>query len=270
MNSRSLILIVIAFAILAAMGMIIKNRGAGKEPAGIKVLAASTDIPAGSFVRSDKQLAWVDWPKNNVLPSYILQDKQKIEDFNGAVAKRIINAGEPITLAAVVRAKDGGFMSAVLEPGKRAVSLAVTITSGNAGFIFPGDKVDLILTHKINGEVLASETFLENLRILAIDQMLSNLDNKAVVAKTVTIEVTPKQAEMVNVATGLGSISLSLRSLAANPANDNIAKSPENGDGNYSTNNDVSRLMDGGVSKKVNVYRGNSPAEQLEFREDKK
>ncbi|MEI6730546.1 MAG: RcpC/CpaB family pilus assembly protein, partial [Pseudomonadota bacterium] len=114
------------------------------------------------------------------------------------------------------------------------------------------------------------ETFLENLRILAIDQMLSNLDNKAVVAKTVTIEVTPKQAEMVNVATGLGSISLSLRSLAANPANDNPVKSPENGDGNYSTNNDVSRLMDGGVSKKVNVYHGSNPAEQLNFREDKK
>ncbi len=199
--------------------MSLKSRmGANSAPAELsQVIVATGEIPAGSFVHSDTQLAFADWPKGNITDAMLTNLDSKPADFNGAVARRAFEKGEPILKSQLVRSTEGGFMSAVLEPGKRAVSIAVDATSGNAGFIFPGDHVDLILTHAVNRqsvETRASETFVEDVRVLAIDQMLDNPDNKAVLAKTVTLEVTPKQAEEINLAKDLGKISLSLRSLA--------------------------------------------------------
>lgn len=276
MNARTLIMVVVALLIVGVTIILVKNRSQSQPVS--RILVATMDIPLGSFVRADKQMAWVPWPPNNIAPSFITPDSHKIEEFNGSVARRTIQAGEPITSLSVVRANEGGFMSAVLTPGKRAVSIAVNPTSGNAGFIFPDDKVDLILTHKIvaNGaaEVLASETFVQNVRVLAVDQMVHNPDNKAMVAKTITLEVTPKQAEMINVATSLGNISVSLRSLGS----DQVHKPNSSGDSifpltmgttdnSYSTNTDVSRLMGDKTEArtKVSVYHGGTP-EQLNFR----
>jgi len=216
---------------------------------------------------------------SNSSPEFITQENHKIEDYNGGVARRDIIAGEPVSSASIVTANEGGFMSAVLTPGKRAISIAVNSTSGNAGFIFPGDKVDLILTHKLAEGTLASETFVEDVRVLAIDQMLNNPDNKAVIAKTITLEVSPKQAEMINVAISIGSISVSLRSLAqgtndTKPKMDNTSETDKtavpDSTNNYSTNNDVSKLMgDKSSGSKVSVYHG-SANEQLDFHEGKK
>jgi pilus assembly protein CpaB len=102
----------------------------------------------------------------------------------------------------------------------RAVSIAVSPTSGNAGFISPGDRVDLIVTHRIHVDgstnnltgTVISDTFIRDVRVLAVDQQLENADNQAILAKTVTVEVTPKQAEQITVATDLGKISVMLRS----------------------------------------------------------
>lgn len=183
------------------------------------IIVAAEDIPAGSFVRPEKHLTWGEWPSEKVQsPPYLTEANGTIESFSGAVSRRTIFAGEPITGTALVKAGEGGFMSAVLQPGKRAVSISVNPTSGNAGFIFPGDQVDLILTHaipRVTGQSFASETFIEDVRVLAVDQMLDNPENKALLAKTVTLEVSPDQAEAINVANEMGKISLSLRSLAS-------------------------------------------------------
>jgi pilus assembly protein CpaB len=269
MNVRALILLVVAVVIAVATVIVIRDRDQPVTSTGTKVLIASSNISAGSFVHSDKDLAWADWPAASIAPSFITSDAHKIEEYNGGVARRSIMAGEPVTSDSIVRASEGGFMSAVLAPGKRAVSIAVSPTSGNAGFIFPGDKVDLILTHRIpikdgGGDVLASETFVEDVRVLAIDQMLDNPDNKAVIAKTITLEVSPRQAEMVNVATSLGSISVSLRSLANTPSKKGQAASVAN---TYSTDNDVSKLMGNdkvAVHDKVSIFHG-STSEQIDF-----
>lgn len=184
-----------------------------------RILVAADTIPAGSFVRPEQHLKWEEWPQERVSNApYLTEADTSAEDFANAVARRTIFAGEPIAGGALVRAGEGGFMSAVLAPGKRAVSISVNSTTGNAGFIFPGDKVDLILTHSVTGmgtESFVSETFVEDIRVLAVDQMLDNPENKALLAKTVTVEVNPQQAEAINVATEMGKISLSLRSLAA-------------------------------------------------------
>jgi pilus assembly protein CpaB len=281
MSGRTLVLFLVSIMIAVAAVIIVKNRTGSN--ASVKVLVATSNIDMGGFVRADKQLGWSDW-QGDIAPSFITSETFKIEDFNGAVARRPIMAGEPVTAISVVRVNEGGFMSAVLAPGKRAVSIAVSPTSGNAGFVFPGDRVDLILTHRIpvqtgNKDVLASETFIQDVRILAVDQMLSNPENVAVVAKTLTIEVSPKQAEMVNVATNLGGISISLRSLATKT--DTAAGTPEqplveepaptiakvnDQASDFSTNTDVSKLMGekNAVRTKVNVIHG-SASEQIDF-----
>jgi pilus assembly protein CpaB len=109
----------------------------------------------------------------------------------------------------------------VLEPGKRAVSVSINATTGIAGLVFPGDRVDLILTHNIPEEEggkkkmrRASETVLKNIRVLAVDQTVDDQTGEPEVAKTTTLEVTPKQAEIIAVVIELGRLSLSLRSLA--------------------------------------------------------
>lgn len=292
MSGRTLVLFLVSIMIAVAAVIVVKNRTSGNQS--VKVLVATSNIDMGSFVRADKQLGWVDW-QGDISPAFVTSEAYRIEDFNGAVARRPILVGEPVTAISVVRVNEGGFMSAVLAPGKRAVSIAVSPTSGNAGFVFPGDRVDLIVTHRIpvkdgNRDVLASETFIRDARILAVDQMLSNPENVAVVAKTLTIEVTPKQAEMVNVATNLGAISVSLRSLAAKDQQDpaqkeagaqehteQVSEKPESSTtgsetvetippSDFSTNTDVSKLMGekSAVRTKVNVIRG-STAEAIDF-----
>ena len=184
MPSRSLIVLGLGLIIAIGTAMSLKSRMGSKEAAGpelSQIIVATTDIPAGAFVRSDSQLAMADWPKKNITATMLTNQTSKTADFNGAVARRAIQKGEPILKNLLVRSSEGGFMSAVLEPGKRAVSISVDSTSGNAGFIFPGDKVDLILTHSVTRQTIqtrASETFIEDVRANSGDIKLSDMSPK--------------------------------------------------------------------------------------------
>jgi pilus assembly protein CpaB len=213
----------------------------------------------------------------------VVEGQISIKEYDGSVARRAIQKGEPIVKNVLVKSSEGGFMSAVLEQGKRAVSIAVDSTTGNAGFIFPGDKVDLILTLATGSRqspVRASQTFVEDVRVLAVDQMLDNPENKAVLAKTVTLEVTPKQAEKINVAKDLGKISLSLRSLAKDKEDDvtaedvgeiDLHKLLEDADAtaedNVTRDSDVSSIVTrrAAVGAKVQIIRGGKDREEVEF-----
>jgi pilus assembly protein CpaB len=176
----------------------------------------------------------------------------------GTVVRLPIAAGQPITSSRIVRPGEQGFLAAALKPGMRAISVAISDTSGIAGLVFPGDRVDLLLTHDIEAvgggtsKRHVSETVLENIRILAIDQSLNHqVDEKgtgpAMVAKTATIEVSPKQAEMVAVAGTLGLLSLSLRSLASPDGGTTVTDirdipDPERGT-TFTLDTDVSRVL---------------------------
>ncbi len=138
----------------------------------------------------------------------------------GAMVRRSLSADDIVRNGDVMRPGDHGFLAAVLEPGMRAVTIAVDNTTGSAGLIWPGDRVDLILTQTIAeanqpiGHRVAAETVLADARVIAIDQQImqgavSAPDNQA---KTVTMEVTEDQAERISVATRLGRLSLSVRS----------------------------------------------------------
>jgi pilus assembly protein CpaB len=189
----------------------------------LMVLVAKADLPAGQFVRPE-HLRWQPWPEDGVAESYVVEGKGHLEDFVGAVVRSGLTVGEPIADGRVVRPGDRGFMAAVLTPGYRAVSVTVTPSSGLSGFAFPGDHVDVILTvtiqpegkdgQKDGPERRASETVLTNIRVLAVDQRTDDQKREIAVAKTATLEVSPKEAEIIAVAGEMGKLSLSLRSLA--------------------------------------------------------
>jgi pilus assembly protein CpaB len=136
-------------------------------------------------------------------------------------------AGQPITQGSLVRPGERGFLAAALGPGMRAITVGVSATSGVAGFVFPGDRVDIVLTQEVAGDgagapLRVSETIIRNIRVLATDQRLNARDEHgnqiATPIATVTFEATPRIAEKIAVAQTIGQLSLSLRSLADNNA----------------------------------------------------
>lgn len=186
-----------------------------------QVLVAKKDMPAGTFVKPEL-MQWRAWPSEGIDANFIRKGRGDMKAFSGAVVRKGIVAGEPITVKRVVKPGERGFLAAVLSPGKRAVSVKVNDASGISGLVFPGDQVDVLLAYKfeIKGENKAravrraGETVLTDVRVLAMGQTTDDQKGKPISAKTATLEVTPKQAEMVAVATQLGKLSLSLRSLA--------------------------------------------------------
>src|ERR1700737_842611 len=187
------------------------------------VLVARSGIQRGQILKPD-DLIWQVWPEGALDKNYVLLGTRTPESFAGAVARNPVAGGEPITEAKIVAPGNRGFLAAVLKPGMRAISVPVTVTSGISGFIFPGDQVDLLITYLVpvtgtpaaggsSYEHKASETVLHDVRVIAIDQRLETKAGEALVAHTATLEVTPKQSEIIALASEIGKLSLSLRSL---------------------------------------------------------
>jgi pilus assembly protein CpaB len=244
MTLRTLLFAILAFGLAAGAAWTARNwintqraaiesqakRPVAPEPASVFVLVAADRFHRGAFFRP-KATRWQAWPDEKVADSYILKNNVAPEDLVGAVLREPVEAGEPVTRGKLVFPGETGFLAAVLEPGKRAVTVAVSDVSGVAGFVFPGDRVDLILAQAIqmSKEVTrrASVTALEDVRVLAIDQAIDDRSGKAATAKTVTLEVDPKMAEAVTLLPDMGRLSLSLRSLA--PGADEPRPAPDLG-----------------------------------------
>jgi pilus assembly protein CpaB len=226
-----------------------------------EVLVADTDLPAGTFVKP-QHLRWQQWPTDDVPDSYVLKRHRSKEEMVGAVVRSRIAAGEPMIDGAVVKPGERGFLAAVLNPGMRAVSVPINLTSSHSGLIFPGDRVDLILTQSLpagEGDQSVrrvSETVLTDIRIIAMGADTSDDPREGEAndkAKTATFEVTPRQAEEVALLTELGKLSLSLRSLAAAPTSDEVAALSSS----LTWDRDVSSVLRSGrLSTRLLVLRG--------------
>ena len=291
MSARQIIFLVLAVFIVAGTFMVTKNflnnrqtvvvQKEPEKPKGTFILVAKTDIPTGAFIQK-QQLHWQSWPADALSENYLVQDKHTMDDLLGAVARRGLTAGEPINRKRIVQPGDRGFLAAVLRPGYRAMAIRVNATSGISGLIFPGDRVDLILTMTVvpEGEkksddadkMKASETVLTNVRILAIDQAVDDTNGKPRVGKNATLEITPKQAEMLAVITELGSLSLALRSLAKDEeelerlveSDDPLEEPDPARGGTFTFENEVSYIL-GTKEKTVEVIRGGrSRAERVD------
>src|SRR5215472_8380799 len=220
MRTRTLILLIIALVLAGGTTMMARvwlasQRVASQEASPIavptpskSVLIVRSSLQRGQILRPD-DLAWEPWPDGGIAKNYIVLGTHTPETYSGWVAKQPIAAGEPLIEAKIIAPGNRGFLSAVLHPGMRAVSVPVTVTSGIAGFVFPGDQVDLLVTYAVQDrpqpgqqnagaaiEHKVSETVLHNVRVIAIDQRLDSKAGEATVAKTATFEVTPKQSEI--------------------------------------------------------------------------
>ncbi len=237
MDKRKLMLLMGALVVAIGTALAAKNLFSGAAapqvqavaapaPQGPKVLVAQRSLPVGTIITADS-LAFQPWPKEMVQDAYFLEGEADMGKMLGTVVRLPIPAGQPLAQGALVSPGDRGFLAAALGPGMRAVTITVSKKTGVAGFVFPGDRVDVMLTQNVAGKsgpgIKVVETFIRNLRVLATDSSAETetAENGKIVVKnfsTVTLEVTPRIAEKIAVADMIGTLNLSLRSIADNQA----------------------------------------------------
>lgn len=188
-------------------------------PETVDVLVSGSDISTGKRIAAG-DFVWQPFPKEGIVEAYITRTAhpKAAEDYADWIARAAFFKGEPVSETRLLKA-DRGFMSVILTPGMRATAIEVKAVSSAGGFVLPNDHVDIILTRAapkgVNGDPYVSETILTNIRILAVDQQVAdNKDSASMLAKdTVTLELSPRQAEIVAQSQQLGVLSLALRSL---------------------------------------------------------
>jgi pilus assembly protein CpaB len=228
-----LMLIVVVIVGLAGMGLLAvlalapapppPASAAAAPPARVSVLVAGRAVQAGTLLKPEdlaaREVAAED------LPAGALRDSAEARvDLVGAMVRRSLAQGDALRLDAVLRPGENGFLAAVLAPGMRAVTVGVDAVTGTAGLIWPGDRVDVILTQAFDesditpARRVAGEAVLSAARVIAVDRHLVQGVQPGAVGdalrdtnRTVTIEVTPDQATRIAVATRLGRLSLALR-----------------------------------------------------------
>ncbi len=294
MDRKKVILLVSALVIAALTAFMARSMftGAAAPQAaaaaapvktGPEVLVATKALPVGTLITAES-FRYQPWPEELIEDAYFIKgaaekdgSKSTMESLVGTVVRNAVTAGQPVTKESLVAPGDRGFLAAALSPGMRAVTVPVSALTGVAGFVFPGDRVDLVLTQNVAATdglpLKVAETILRNLRVLATDQRAqTNKDEKGntIVSefKLVTLEVTPRIAEKITVAQTIGTISLSLRALADNaveleqaiasgsitiPAGATpeeeerilrkMTQMPSSGKGSYATGGDVSRFQ---------------------------
>jgi pilus assembly protein CpaB len=234
LNLARVILIVAALAVAGLTAFLVNLLISQKDDdetdvtdvATAEILVADRALPAGLIVTGE-HFVWQSWPKNLVNKNFIVRKKDvKIERYIGYVVKSLFNAGEPILANKLIKPGTPGFLPGALKPGMRAFTIKVSPITGSSGFILPGMYVDLVMTHRgtIRGSrQLISETIMQNVRVLAIDQRVSDGGKAAQRAKNITVEVSPKEVEKLSISVRIGQIRLVVRSLARDPDEEKLA-----------------------------------------------
>src|ERR687889_2951004 len=190
MNVKKIMLLVGALMIAAVTAIMAKNMfaGAGAEqaaaapvtPVGPKVLVARKALPVGTIIDAES-LTFQPWPKELMQNAYYTEGAPDadVTKLLGTVVRYPVTAGQPLTRGALVGPEDRGFLAAALGAGMRAITVPVNASSGLAGFVFPGDHVDMVLNQTVQGggdgpALKVSETIIRNVRVLATDQRLTD------------------------------------------------------------------------------------------------
>lgn len=220
------VVVAILVAIILQASLNGTNGNGDRKKAGVdtvEVLVADKDKRLGQSLSGD-DLRWQDWPEDAVFDQAVVRkgDEATGERISGRLVKSLAR-GEPVNESVVAGSADDNILAARMEKGKRGVAIDVDAAAMAGGFVAPGDNVDVLLTYEMRtrGEGAglfatlinryATETVLEDARVLATDQKAVKEDNKASVARTVTLAVTPKQAEAVALASKMGDLRLALR-----------------------------------------------------------
>ena len=270
MNKNILIVMGGGFLVAIVVALIVQASFGKKNSNMIEVAVASKVLKVGDVV-SDANFKWQEWPKDSVFSGAVTREgRKKVSELAEGKLRRDMSAGEPLLKASLTAAGKGNILAAAMEPGMRAMAIKVSAESMVGGFISPGDKVDVILSYQVKlsgdeasaaaGEIdrHASQTILENVNVLAIDQNSRKDDDKAKVGRTVTLEVDAAGAEKLVLASEMGDLALSLRALGDDVHKD-LTKKP------FTTDVQVSTLLQelgkikknsGGKSDIVRVYNG--------------
>ena len=203
----------------------------------IDVLVAKNDLGIGTSI-SEQDVQWQTWPASAANPALVIKNGRPnaIQDYAGSVVRVPMVAGEPVRDNKIIKAKGSGYLAAVLPSGMRAYSTEISAETGAGGFILPNDRVDVILSgrdreaEKATGvESHVSRTILNNVRVLAIDQLVQEKEGqRVVVGKTATLELTQRQAETLAAARQTGTLSLTLRSIVDGDAKNEPVSEPRN------------------------------------------
>ncbi len=201
-----------------------------------KVLVANNPIPIGRFVAAS-DLAWQDWPADAPMDAFIVQeaDAEALDKMVGAVALVELVKGEPVTISKLVHPGTAGFMSVMLTPGMRAVSFEIEPETAAGGFIVPNDRVDVIVTREVESgggnsssgmQNVRSDLILSNVRVLAIDAIYGapaapegeaaprTGQAEVIIGSRATLELSERDATLLNSAKKAGELALALRSIA--------------------------------------------------------
>jgi pilus assembly protein CpaB len=175
-----------------------------------KVIVATADIDLGQRITPESVKA-IDWPSGSVPPGSF-SDIQKLD---GRVMKESALHGEPILEAKLAPVGTMGGLSAVIDPGKRAITVRVNDVIGVAGFALPGNYVDIIVNTQKDANAQQdqkiSKIVLEHILVLAVAQEVGRDETKPKVVDAVTLQVSPEQAEKIDLARSIGTLSLVLR-----------------------------------------------------------
>lgn len=192
----------------------------------VDVLVASRPIPIGEKIKADMVDAQ-PWPKHLVVPGFVTTG-DKTQNIIDMVTRGTFQKGEPILLSKLANPSDPSFLAAALPPGKKMVTLSTDGIAGLAGFVFPGDRVDVIVTHPIpredadpenlddkDSQETVTETVLHNVKVLAVDQRAEagTTEEKIPLPSSISLEVSLEDAQRLRLAQETGYLSMALRSL---------------------------------------------------------
>jgi pilus assembly protein CpaB len=186
------------------------------------VLVVKIDAPMGTVLKPE-DLGWDKWPTGSIAPGLITRatlGETGEKEFQGAIVRHNFFANEPIRREKIIKTEGTGFMSAILPSGMRAISITIEGSGSDVagGFILPNDRVDVINTFRDeDAKATVSEALLTNVRVLAMGQQVREEDGKTtIIAGNATLELDPKQVEIITKAQRTGKLSLALRALVDN------------------------------------------------------
>ncbi|MBZ9701171.1 MULTISPECIES: Flp pilus assembly protein CpaB [unclassified Mesorhizobium] len=231
MPASRLIILSVAVAAAGGAGYVAKNMVAAPPPQIVEsgpaapavalqdVLVLSGDVTMGSQLENN--IAWQSWPADGINANFITKATapDALEKLKGSIARVPMYAGEPVRRSKLI-GEGQSFMSSILPSGMRAVATTISADTSAGGFILPNDFVDVIMTRRADansgGSGFNTETILKNIRVLAIDQTIQEDEEgkKTRVGQTATLELTPKQAEIITVAQQMADrLTLALRAI---------------------------------------------------------
>ncbi len=219
-----------------------------------EVLVARGEISLGQIVNRES-FRWQTWPQGGVSAGYIQNNKggkDPMQALIGSVARAPILKDEPITATKLVKPGEGGVLAAILPPGMRAISTRIKEETAVGKLILPNDHVDVVLIQrrrgKSGGEDFVADTLFRNVRVLAIGQLIEAKEGKkGADGATATLELTPRQTELLALANSMGEISLALRSVA----DAGVGSGPSAGNGLNSQRSNSVRILRYGVKSRA-------------------